>query len=152
MRANVRTVATVSTALLVSTGMSGCAVTGDRAGGTREVAPVMLTVLTTGWSGEIQPFVDQVKTLSGGRITLAVTSLQNTSDAQADREAIKAVAAGQAVIGSVATRAFHDLGVTSFDALGAPLTEANASAPLTRRSLPTAATSPSPRTCSMPTA
>ena len=122
MRPYVRTIATVSTALLVSTGMFGCAVTGDRAGGNREVAPVVLTVLNTRSSGEIQPFVDQVKTLSGGRITLAVTSLWHASNAQADREAVKAVAAGQAVIGSVPTRAFHDLGVTSFDALGAPLT------------------------------
>jgi TRAP-type C4-dicarboxylate transport system substrate-binding protein len=122
MRAYVRTVATVSTALLGSTGMVGCAVTGDRAGGNREVTPVVLTVLTTRLSGEIQPFVDQVKTLSGGRITLAVTSQWHASDAQADPEAIKAVEAGQSVIGFVPTRAFHDLGVTSFDALGAPLT------------------------------
>jgi TRAP-type transport system periplasmic protein len=121
MRDHTKTLA-VSMALLVAAGAAGCTSTGDRAGGTRPVTPLVLKVLNTRLANDIQPFVDQVKTLSGGRITLAVTSQWHASDAQADPEAIKAVEDGQAVIGFVPTRAFHALGVTSFDALNAPLT------------------------------
>lgn len=122
MRAHMRTLTTASMAVLATTGMAGCTVTGDRAGGNREITPVVLTVLNTRMSEDIQPFVDRVRTLSGGRITLDVTSLWHASEDSPAPKAIKAVQAGQAVIGFVPTRAFHDLGVTSFDALGAPLT------------------------------
>jgi TRAP-type transport system periplasmic protein len=121
MRDRTRTLA-VSMALLVAAGAVGCTSTGDRAGGTRPVTPLVLKVLNTRGPNDIQPFVDQVRTLSGGRITLDVTNKWHSADDQAEPDAVKAVEAGQAAIGFVPTRAFHDLGVTSFDALSAPLT------------------------------
>jgi TRAP-type transport system periplasmic protein len=121
MRDHTKTLA-VSIALLVAAGTAGCTSTGDRAGGTRPVTPLVLKVLNTRGPNDIQPFVDQVKTLSGGRITLDVTNKWHSADVQAEPDAIKAVEAGKAAIGFVPTRAFHDLGVTSFDALNAPLT------------------------------
>jgi TRAP-type C4-dicarboxylate transport system substrate-binding protein len=121
MRDHTRTLA-VSMALLVAAGTAGCTSTGDRAGGTRPVTPLVLKVLNTRQANDIQPFVDQVKTLSAGTITLGVTNLWHSADDQAEPDAVKAVEAGQAAIGFVPTRAFHDLGVTSFDALSAPLT------------------------------
>jgi TRAP-type transport system periplasmic protein len=122
MRQHTTKLVTVATALLVATGAASCASTGDRAGGTRAVTPLVLKVLNTRGPDDIQPFVDQVKALSGGTITLNVTSKWQSDDNQAEPKAIKAVEAGHAAIGFVPTRAFHDLGVTSFDALGAPLT------------------------------
>jgi TRAP-type C4-dicarboxylate transport system substrate-binding protein len=121
MRDHTRTLA-VSMALLVAAGTAGCTSTGDRAGGTRPVTPLVLKMLNTRQANDIQPFVDQVKTLSAGTITLGVTNLWHSADDQAEPDAVKAVEAGQAAIGFVPTRAFHDLGVTSFDALSAPLT------------------------------
>jgi TRAP-type C4-dicarboxylate transport system substrate-binding protein len=121
MRDHTRTLA-VSMALLVAAGTAGCTSTGDRAGGTRPITPTVLKVFNTRSSDELQSFVDQVRTLSGGRITLDVTNKWHSADDQAEPDAVKAVEAGQAAIGFVPTRAFHDLGVTSFDALSAPLT------------------------------
>lgn len=121
MRDHTKTLA-VSMALLVVAGAVGCTSTGDRAGGTRPITPTVLKVFNTRSSDELRSFVDQVKTLSGGRITLDVTNMWHSADDQAEPDAVKAVEAGQAAIGFVPTRAFHDLGVTSFDALGAPLT------------------------------
>jgi TRAP-type transport system periplasmic protein len=121
MRDHSKTLA-VSMALLVAAGTAGCTSTGDRAGGTRPITPTVLKVFNTRSSDELQSFVDQVTTLSGGRITLDVTNKWHSADDQAEPNAVKAVEAGQAAIGFVPTRAFHDLGVTSFDALSAPLT------------------------------
>lgn len=100
---------------------TGCTGTGDRAGGPRPVEPVTLSVFNTRHDGEIQPFVDQVARLSHGSVLLEVTNQWGQGDLDAETQAIKAVAAGQADIGFVPTRAFNDLGVTSFDPLGAPL-------------------------------
>jgi TRAP-type C4-dicarboxylate transport system substrate-binding protein len=121
MRDHTKTLA-VCMALLVAAGTAGCTRTGDRAGGTRPVTPLVLKVLNTRGANDIQPFVDQVKTRSGGAISLDVTNKWHSADVQTEPDAIKAVEAGQAAIGFVPTRAFHDLGVTSFDALNAPLT------------------------------
>jgi len=121
MRDHTKTLA-VSMALVVVAGTAGCASTGDRAGGTRPITPLVLKVFNTRSSNELQSFIDQVKTLSGGKITLDITHKWHAADDDAEPAAIKAVQAGQAAIGFVPTRAFHDLGITSFDALGAPLT------------------------------
>ena len=122
MRGRTGTPTAVLTALLVGACAVGCASTGDRAGGTRPAAPLVLKVVNTRTAEEIQPFVDQVKRLSGGRIALNVTSQWHSLEEGYEPRAIKAVEDGQAAVGLVPTRAFHDSGVTSFDALGAPLT------------------------------
>lgn len=121
MSRRTRTLQAGFAALLVGTCVVGCASTGDRAGGTRPVSPLVVTVLNTLSADDIRAFVDQVKRLSGGKVTLDVTNEWRSSGG-IEPQAIKAVEEGQAAIGFVPTRAFHDLGVTSFDALGAPLT------------------------------
>lgn len=103
---------------------SGCAGGGDdRAGGKSTRKPVTLT-LAHGDFGptELEPFVDEVERLSGGTITIKIRN-QWLGWPWRRRESgvIRDVAAGKADLGSAATRAWHAVGVTSFEALQAPL-------------------------------
>lgn len=118
MRTGLRVVVTALALAVMST---GCASTGDRAGGTRPEEPATLTLFNTRHDGEIEPFVAEVARLSGGTVLLNVTNQWGQGDLDAETQAVKAVAAGQADLGFVPVRAFHDLGVRSLDPLGAPL-------------------------------
>jgi len=107
--------------LVGAAGLTSCEVTGDRAGGELTPPPVALSVINTR-GDELRPYVDEVTRLSHGRLVLqGAFAKWHLHEPSAEPDAIRAVAKGQAVLGLVPTRAFETVGVTSFDALDAPL-------------------------------
>ncbi len=122
MRRYLDAVVGVSLALVVIT--PGCGGGGDdRAGGKSTRKPVTLTLAHGDYRPtELKPFVDEVARLSGGTITIKIRN-QWLGWPWRRRESgvIRDVAAGKADLGSAATRAWHAVGVTSFEALQAPL-------------------------------
>lgn len=101
--------------------LSGCRLTGDRAGGDLAPAPVVVTAISTR-GDEMRAYVDTVTRLSHGHLVLqGAASKWHVHQLSAEPDAIKAVADGQATLGLVPARAFDTVGVASFDALDAPL-------------------------------
>ena len=104
--------------VLAACGSSG----GDKAGGTRESKPTVLTLANgNGDPGALELYAAAVKRRSGG--TLQIVFKDGWRLGQTDYEAnlIRDVKAGKADLGWAGTRAFDDVGVISFDALNAPL-------------------------------
>ena len=101
--------------------LSGCRTTADRAGGPLTPAPVVVSVIDISGQ-EMQPYQEAVTRLSKGRIVLRGANAKwHLHDPAAEHDAIEAVAHGEAVLGLVPARGYDTVGVTSFDALGAPL-------------------------------
>jgi TRAP-type C4-dicarboxylate transport system substrate-binding protein len=95
----------------------------DKAGGSPD--PVVLTMAET-YSGlkyepAVQYFVDQVEDLSGGALRIEARDEVGDFAADAEQQVVQAVAAGDIDIAWVGTRVFDTLGVTSFQALTAPM-------------------------------
>ena len=106
--------------MLVLVGCTGAAP--DRTGGTTAPGPLVLTGITTGGNGEIQPFIDGVQRLSNGAMTVRFIDGWNKHSVTGEADAINAVRSGAADYAVVPARAWHDAGVDSFDALVAPMT------------------------------
>ena len=70
---------------------------------------------------EGEAYAAEVARLSGGGLRLELESGWHAGSVTADRDAIAAVRTGSADIGIIPVRAWHDAGVTSFDALIAPM-------------------------------
>jgi TRAP-type transport system periplasmic protein len=66
-------------------------------------------------------FVDAVEASSGGSITIEVQFAYGELESDAEQQVVSAVAAGEVDLAFVGTRVFDTLGVTSFQALHAPL-------------------------------
>jgi TRAP-type transport system periplasmic protein len=108
--------------LVAAAGLTGCQVSADRAGGKLAPAPAVVSVINTRGGVEMQPFVDEVSRLSHGHLVLQGAAPKwHLHQPTAEPDAIEAVAHGQAALGLVPARAFDSVGVTSFDALTAPL-------------------------------
>lgn len=112
----------ITVGLVVGTlGLSGCRVTGDRAGGDLPPTPVVVTVISTR-GDEMRPYADMVTRLSRGHLVLQGAGVKwHVHQLSAEPDAIRAVADGQATLGLVPARAFDSVGVSSFDALDTPL-------------------------------
>ncbi|MEO6511184.1 MAG: TRAP transporter substrate-binding protein DctP [Nocardioides sp.] len=93
---------------------------GDKAG-TR--SPVVLTVATSGYApgDTLAHFMEAVERLSGGDIRFDVVSAFGSYAADSEVQMVRAIAAGELDLGSVGSRTFDLLGVTSLEALSAPL-------------------------------
>jgi TRAP-type C4-dicarboxylate transport system substrate-binding protein len=103
---------------------SGCGGTGDdRAGGKRSARAVRLTLANPlPQPDELRPFVDEVDRISDGKIDIAFRNgWLSWPWRRTEAALIRDVAAGKADLGWVGSRAWSDVGVTSFDALHAPL-------------------------------
>src|SRR6476646_5081495 len=112
----------VAVGLLVClTLMLACTGAVDRAGGARTPRPVVLHVLNTRRGEEAQPFLAKVAELSKGALRLVVDTEWHSDSVTGEVDAVHAVESGQADLAIVPARAWHGLGVTSFDALIAPL-------------------------------
>jgi TRAP-type C4-dicarboxylate transport system substrate-binding protein len=103
---------------------AGCAGAGDdRAGG--KSAGNTLTLTMANWlyrPEELQPFADEVARLSGGKMRVEFKDRWlGWPWRRPESAVIHDVAAGQADLGWVGSRAWDDVGVSSFDALHAPL-------------------------------
>jgi TRAP-type C4-dicarboxylate transport system substrate-binding protein len=124
VRENVPGVVGVVAALSVAIGAAGCGGAGDdRAGGKASPKPVTLTLASPlPDPAEIRPFADEVERLSHGRVKIRFRNGWLGSPWRAFEAAlIRDVIAGKADLGWIGIRSWHDVGVTSFDALQAPL-------------------------------
>ena len=119
VRSGARLVMAVAVVTLL--GVAGCSGGTDKAGGRRPVPTVVLHVLNTFDPVEVRPFVDRVAELSGGALRLAGDEKWGRDSTISESEMIRAVQAGGADLAIVPARAWHDVGVRSFDALIAPL-------------------------------
>jgi TRAP-type transport system periplasmic protein len=102
--------------------VSGCTSAVDKAGGEKGPPAVVLHVLNTRAGEELQPFVDKVNELSEGSLRLEVENKWHKTSLSSERDAIHATQAARTDLAVVPARAWHGVGVTSFDALIAPLT------------------------------
>ncbi len=101
--------------------LGGCGAQADKSGGEQTVGPVVLKGIGTLESEESRAFVDQVAQLSNGSMTAALEGAWHQHSITGEAESIEAVRSGAADFAMVPARAWHDAGVTSFDALIAPM-------------------------------
>jgi TRAP-type C4-dicarboxylate transport system substrate-binding protein len=95
---------------------------GDKAGGQRASTPTVLTLANgNGDPLALEPFADEVRKRSGGTLRIAVKNRWREQQPDYEANLIRDVKAGKADLGWAGTRAFDDVGVSSFDALHAPL-------------------------------
>jgi TRAP-type C4-dicarboxylate transport system substrate-binding protein len=114
----------VAVALGFATAAFGCGDSADdRAGGKPSQETVTLTMANPLPSpDELRPFVDEVERLSAGKLKIRFRNKWlGWPWTRPEAALIRDVASGRADLGWVATRAWDDVGVTSFDALHAPL-------------------------------
>jgi TRAP-type C4-dicarboxylate transport system substrate-binding protein len=113
----------VTALLLVGAALAGCAGPAvDKAGGARAAKPVVLTLANPlGDSEEVQGFAGEVARLSGGTLRIDVESRWRNGQTDFEDGLIGDVRAGKADLGVVGSRAWESVGVTIFQALGAPL-------------------------------
>jgi TRAP-type C4-dicarboxylate transport system substrate-binding protein len=114
----------VAIAATVTFAVAGCGGTGDdRAGGKGSTKAVRLTLANPlPQPDELRPFVDEVERISDGKIDVRFRNeWLGWPWHRTEAALIRDVAAGKADLGWVGSRAWDDVGVTSFDALHAPL-------------------------------
>ena len=112
------TVAVTVTSLLAT---SGCGAV-DRAGSPAPATVVSLHAVNILDGEELEPFVQRVNRLSHGTIRLELRNNWHPGQPDNEADAVRAVRAGRVDVAFVPVRAWHDAGVTSFDAMIAPLT------------------------------
>jgi TRAP-type transport system periplasmic protein len=117
-----RTIA-ASVAAAAALAAAACGSSGpDRAGGTEKARPVVLTFANgNGDTIELDPFAAAVRRLSHGTIRIKFENDWRHGSTSYENGVIRDTAAGKADLAWSGARAFHDVGVTSFDALVAPL-------------------------------
>jgi TRAP-type C4-dicarboxylate transport system substrate-binding protein len=123
-RARLATVALAVIAAVVAGGCSGGGGgSGDKAGGSGE--PVVLRMANAYGDLQTAPvighFVSQVKERSGGNVRVQVASTWGDFADDAEQQVVRAVAAGKADLGWAGARVLDTMGVTSFQALQAPM-------------------------------
>jgi TRAP-type C4-dicarboxylate transport system substrate-binding protein len=122
-RARLATVALAVIAAVVAGGCGGGGAAGDKAGGAGE--PVVLRMANAYGDLQTAPviehFVSQVKARSGGNLRVQVTSRWGDYADDAEQQVVRAVAAGKVDLGWAGARVFDTMGVTSFQALQAPM-------------------------------
>ena len=109
--------AALATALALTA--SGCAPV-DRAGN-EPAKSVTVTAVDPLDSLEIEPYLRAVEELSGGAVRVDLESKWHVGDVNREKDAVAEVQQGRADIAFIPVRAWHGLGVRSFDALIAPL-------------------------------
>ena len=107
-------------ALLLVTGCGGEAGGVDKAGGPVTAAPINLKMANTR-GDEAKPFLDELAKLSGGALQLNAEPGFQAATKSIEVGALQAVKSGHADIAIVPVRAYAFVGVTSFDALMAPM-------------------------------
>ncbi|TCO51369.1 TRAP-type C4-dicarboxylate transport system substrate-binding protein [Kribbella antiqua] len=96
----------------------------DKAGGDSAVLTLATIddVNNNGQSFGPQAFVDNLRTVSGGRLKVEIKTNYGNGDAKAESAIVKAIAAGEIDGGWPSTRAFAGAGITSLRAVEAPMT------------------------------
>lgn len=99
-----------------------CNISGsDKAGGSERTTTVLTMANGNFRPQELQLFADQVASLSAGSMRITFRNEWGSPRADYETQLIRDVGAGKADLGWVGTRAWDTVGVTSFDALHAPL-------------------------------
>jgi len=118
--------AAVALAVIAAVAAGGCSAGGaggDKAGGAG--APVVLRMANATADLDVVPlikdFVSQVRERSGDNVRIQVEGPWGDYAADAEQQVVRDVAAGQVDLGWTAARVFDTLGVTSFQALQAPM-------------------------------
>jgi TRAP-type C4-dicarboxylate transport system substrate-binding protein len=95
----------------------------DKAGGSGE--PVVLRLANTNGQIDFTPAVDdfvrRVEELSGGNLRIEVVDDWGDGASDAEQQVVRDVSTGEVDLGWAGTRVFDTLGVTSFQALTAPM-------------------------------
>jgi TRAP-type transport system periplasmic protein len=122
-RARLAAVALAVIAAVVAGGCSGDGGSGDKAGGAGD--PVVLRMANSygglGFTPGIEYFVARVTERSGGKLRIKVVDRWGELSTDAEQQVVRAVAAGKVDLGWSGTRVFDTMGVTSFQALQAPM-------------------------------
>jgi TRAP-type transport system periplasmic protein len=124
VRTYLNAVVAVGAAVAFMAVAAGCAGAGDdRAGGKPEPTALTLTMANGLYRPEeLQPFADEVARLSGGKMRIEFRDRWlGWPWRRPESAVIHDVAAGKADLGWVGSRAWDDVGVSSFNALHAPL-------------------------------
>jgi TRAP-type C4-dicarboxylate transport system substrate-binding protein len=121
-----RRLAALCVVTVMTLGTAGCSADGasrDKAGGAGE--PVVLTMGTVNGDLKFIPqagyLVDRVKELSEGNLQIEVAYEVGGSQKDAEQQVVRGVADDTYDLGVVGTQVFDTLGVTSFQALNAPM-------------------------------
>jgi TRAP-type C4-dicarboxylate transport system substrate-binding protein len=94
----------------------------DKAGGTRTRQPVVLTLANHEQGpGDVQFWIEEVQRRAGGSLRIQVANNWRGQEVDYDKGTIADVQAGKVQLAKVAARAYDTVGVTSFQALLAPL-------------------------------
>jgi TRAP-type C4-dicarboxylate transport system substrate-binding protein len=116
----------VALAAVVALAAAGCSDGGageDKAGGTGE--PVVLRMANTyGDLGDLPAiayFVGRVEELSGGTVRIEVVDQWGDFAPDAEQDVVEAVSDSDVDLGWAGTRVFDTMGLTSFQALTAPM-------------------------------
>ena len=114
---------TLLAAVAVALATSACAGSGvDKAGGTRTKPPVVLTLANHEDAPEdLRFWIEEVQRRSDGSLRIEVTNRWREQEADYDKGTIADVRAGKVQLAKVAACAYDTVGVTSFQALLAPL-------------------------------
>src|SRR5215216_1532575 len=110
-------------ATIVAGGCSGGEPTAGKAGG---AAPPRVLHMVSAFGDlnavpGVEYFVSQVKERSGGNLSIEVTNAYGDYANDAEQQVVQAVAEGKGDLGWAAARVFDTMGVTSFQALQAPM-------------------------------
>jgi TRAP-type transport system periplasmic protein len=122
-RTRLATVALAVIAAVMAGGCSGGGAAGDKAGGAGE--PVVLRMANP--NGDlndvpaVQDFVSQVRERSGGNVRVQVVDEWGDFSDDAEQQVVRAVAIGKVDLGWAGARVFDTVGVSSFQALQAPM-------------------------------
>jgi TRAP-type C4-dicarboxylate transport system substrate-binding protein len=107
----------------VALAASACSSSGaDKAGGTRAKPPVVLTLADHEQGpDQVQFWIEEVQRRSGGSLRIQVTNHWRDQEVAYDKATIADVQAGKVALAKVNAGAYDTVGVTSFQALLAPL-------------------------------
>jgi TRAP-type C4-dicarboxylate transport system substrate-binding protein len=113
---------TLLAALAVMLTAAACSGPGvDKAGGTRNEQPVVLTLADHEENpNDVQLWIDEVQRRSGGSLRIQVTNRWRDQEFAYDKATIADVQAGKVELAKVNARVYDTVGVTSFQALLAP--------------------------------
>jgi len=114
---------TLLAAVALALAASACSGSGvDKAGGTRTEPPVVLTLANHEHGpDDVMYWIEEVQRRSGGSLRIQVTNQWRDQEIDYDKGTIADVQAGKVQLAKVAARAYDTVGVTSFQALLAPL-------------------------------
>ena len=101
--------------------VAGCGGGTNKAGGGASKSIDLVLADTEDGTTNAQPFADAVDRLSHGAIHIDIKSPWRAHDTYFDADTIRDVRSGKAALGVASVRGFGAAGITSFDALQAPL-------------------------------